>query len=273
MDISFIILTWNSEKHIFKCLKALFIEAEQSELDYEIYIIDNGSKDNSVSIINSFKTNFPQKIIPIFLNKNMGTTYPRNIALKKATGDFICILDSDVELSSGVILNLIRTIKKQPAAGMIVPKLVYPDGSLQKSIDKFPTVFSKLKRYFFLKQIENKEQTAKSPTGVFPVEYAISAMWVITRKAFDHVGLLDEKIFYAPEDVDYCYRMWKSGYKILYHSDVMSVHHAQEISRGFKINIATISHLKGLIYYFIKHKYFFKKRDIKIPENSGGFLD
>ena len=73
------------------------------------------------------------------------------------------------------------------------------------------------------------------------VDYAISAFWVIRRNAFERVGLFDEKIFYSPEDVDYCIRMWSAGYKITYVPKAEVVHDAQELSRGFKLSKLGIS--------------------------------
>lgn len=258
MDISFILLTWNSDEYINGCLRALILEAEQSRLVYEILLVDNGSMDQTVPIIEAYKDAFSEKVHSVYLRRNMGTTYPRNLALRKATGNFICIMDSDVELSRGIIQKLTQAIKNNPAAGMIAPRLVYPNGQLQKSTDAFPTITNKVKRYFFLKLIEKREERQKKRGGIFPVEYAISAMWVIKRAALSRVGLLDENFFYAPEDVDYCLRMWQAGYRILYHADAVAVHHTQEISRGFRINGATLNHIKGLAYYFIKHRYFLK---------------
>ena len=255
MDLSFIILTWNSEKYITACLKSLILEAERSCLVYEIFLVDNGSKDRTAPIVAAFEVAFPDKINSIFLDKNHGTTYPRNLALRKARGKFICIMDSDVELGQDVLNQLIQGLEKNPGAGMIAPKLLYPDGNLQKSIDSFPTVLSKIKRYFFLKQIEKREAKQNRTSGIFPVQYAISAMWMIKRAVLDRIGLLDENIFYSPEDVDYCYRIWRSGYQVIYHADASAIHHTQEISRGFKLTRATISHARGLIYYFIKHRY------------------
>jgi GT2 family glycosyltransferase len=80
----------------------------------------------------------------------------------------------------------------------------------------------------------------------------------LKKEVLKNVGLLDENIFYAPEDVDYCLRIWLAGYKVVYNSEVSAIHHAQEISRGLKINRATINHIKGLAYYFKKHKYILK---------------
>lgn len=261
MDISFVILTWNSEQFIQKCLETLATSLQSTKLQFEVFIVDNGSKDNSVKLINELQRQSPNIITPIFLEKNTGTTFSRNLAFKKATGKYLCCLDSDMEVSSDVIPTLIQTLEDNKHAGLVVPKLLYPSGQLQKSTDAFPTIFNKIYRYFFLKLIESNEHKKSMATQqlneAFEVDYAISAMWLFRRELIDKIGLLDEKIFYAPEDVDYCLRIWKAGYKIMYVPSISCIHHCQEISRGFKFNQATISHIKGLFYYFIKHRYFF----------------
>ena len=261
MDITFVILTWNSDKFIQKCLETLFSSLQTTNLEFEIFIVDNGSKDNSINLINEFHLQYPSIIKPIFLEKNTGTTYSRNLALKRSTGKYVCCMDSDMEVSPNVIPKLIQTLEQNQHTGLVVPKLLYESGQLQKSTDAFPTVFNKLYRYFFLKLIESNEHKKSSVSHQikepFEVDYAISAMWVFRRELLDKIGFLDEKIFYAPEDVDYCLRIWKAGYKILYDPSISCIHHCQEISRGFKFNQATISHIKGLLYYFKKHRYFF----------------
>jgi len=264
MDISFVILTWNSEKYIGKCLTSLLTDLKENRFLYEIFIIDNGSIDNTASIINSFKAKYHKHILTIFLNKNRGTTYSRNLALKKARGKYVIIMDSDIEVLRGTIAPLIDTLNKDNKTGLVVPKLLYPNGNLQKSTDVFPTIFTKLFRYFFLKRIEKKDNELKQKLRPKYVDYAISAFWVLKKQVIEKVGLLDENIFYAPEDVDYCLRIWNAGYKILYVPNVAVIHHAQEISRGLKLNFVTINHIKGLIYYFRKHKYIFipPKRDL-----------
>ena len=267
MNISFIILTWNSEGYIGKCLTSLFADLYESRFSLEIFVVDNGSKDSTIPIIKSFETKYPDHIIPIYLKSNRGTTYPRNLALKRAKGDYIIIIDSDVEILKGTIEKLINTHKNDEQVGLVVPKLTYPNGKLQKSTDNFPTIFTKFFRYFFLKKME--DNLTDNP-GLREVDYAISAVWALKREVLARVGLLDENIFYAPEDVDYCLRIWRAGYKILYNPEVVVIHDAQEISRKIKINKATLSHIKGLFYYFRKHKYLFTRptRSLNLRKKS-----
>lgn len=259
MNISFVILTWNSKKHIEQCLTSIFNNASDSLAPYEILIVDNGSSDGTLSIIQKFEMKYPEIVKVIQIGYNSGTTYSRNIALKMSKGAFIAIIDSDVNVLPSVLETLIETLVNDDQIGLVAPKLVYANGKFQQSTDNFPTVFTKIYRYFFLKHIENKTNYNNNSDYKQSVDYAISAFWLLKRKVFEKVGLLDENIFYSPEDVDYCLRIWKSGYRIVYVPNVSSVHYAQEISRGFRMNKATIEHIKGLLYFFKKHGYFFKK--------------
>jgi GT2 family glycosyltransferase len=258
MDISVVILTWNSEKTIYRCIKSLVADLQNSNRSYEVFAVDNGSVDKTVPILEKLKNEDPQHINTIFLKRNRGTTYSRNIALKMARGKHICFLDSDVELSIGTILQLINTLESDSRTGLVAPKLLYPNGSLQKSTDVFPTILTKIFRFFFLKFTEKRQNIKEQKNEIMEVDYAISAVWMLKNELLTNVGLLDENIFYAPEDVDYCLRIWRAGYRVVYDSRVSAVHHAQEKSRGMKINTFTISHINGLIYYFRKHQYFFK---------------
>lgn len=259
MDISFVILTWNSGRFIKSCLDSLIVAIEGSGLDCEVFVVDNGSTDDSVEIMKRYTELKPQLFKPIYLDKNHGTTVSRNLALKKVSGRFICIMDSDVEVSSNVFEVLLSVLKSDDNIGMVVPKIYYPSGNWQKSVDRFPTVMHKIHRFFRLREIEKNEGRLETEGyECRSVDYAISAFWMIKKNVINHVGLLDENIFYAPEDVDYCLRVWKSGYKIVYEPKVSVIHHTQEISRGFRLNKSKIYHLIGLAYYFRKHKYIFK---------------
>jgi len=260
LDLSFVILTWNSEKYISKCLSSIVISLESSYLSYEVLIVDNGSLDNTVNIIEAQKG---INIRLIKLDRNTGTTYSRNLAIQRAIGEFICIMDSDVELRSGTIEKLVANLKENSLLGIAAPKMIYPDGRRQKTTDHFPTIHRKIIRYFFLRQIEKIEETDRKSNTVHEVDYAISALWVLKKDMIDKIGLLDENIIYSPEDVDYCLRIWKSGYHIFYNPTVFAIHHAQEITKNFKCNKATVEHIKGLFYYFRKHRYYFRAPGFK----------
>ena len=254
MNISVIILSWNSQRHIRECLTSLLISLENEFEEYEIFVVDNGSGDKSKHIIEEFASKNPNVIKPIFLESNTGTTFSRNLALKQASGDYIAILDSDVIVPTVIFKPLLDVLTDSSQIGMVVPKLTYSNGDFQKSTDDFPTLFSKFRRYFLLKTIEQDEGKSTNFDNQL-VDYAISAFWLLKKEVIANVGLLDEKIFYAPEDVDYCLRIWKGGYKIIYVPSCEVVHDAQEISRGFRLNKAFREHLKGLLYYFFKHRY------------------
>jgi GT2 family glycosyltransferase len=266
MDISCVILTWNSEKYVSKCLESLLRDLDENQFSYEIFVVDNGSTDNTVEIVNSYKDKFPQRIFPIYLKKNMGTTFSRNLALRRVEGAYVVIMDSDVEVMRGTIRPLIKIFQECENVGIVAPKLLYPTGHVQKSVDHFPTLPNKLKRYFFLKMIE-KRQEKEQIESITEVDYAISAMWILKKDVLNKVGFLDEAIFYAPEDVDYCLRTWLSGNKVLYCPEVTAIHQTQEASRGFTISRLKIEHIKGLAYYFKKHKYLFRR-----PQVSGRLL-
>jgi len=215
-DLSFVILTWNSEKYIINCIESIIFALKKSVLSYEIFIIDNGSKDKTIDILNRLHEKNSEIIKPLFLDKNRGTTYSRNLALRKVRGKYVCIMDSDVEIFPGVIDKLIENLEFGTDTGLSAPRIVYPNGRLQKSTDIFPTITRKIYRYLFLKKIEACEAEARDKAAEIPlntlteVDYAISAMWLLKRNIINDIGLLDEKIFYAPEDVDYCIRIWNA---------------------------------------------------------------
>lgn len=260
ITFSIVILSFNSKKYLDHTLKSIDESVANLKQHAEVFIVDNGSNDGSTDLLKSF--NFNSSFIhyhPTFLDKNYGTTYSRNLALKKVKGKYIVIMDSDAYMNTEAMDELGKFLKNDPECGLVVPKLIYPDGRSQLSVDHFPTVFNKIKRLFFLKKMEKKSQ----PLQLQNVDYAISAFWMFPKSILDKVGLLDEKIFYSPEDVDFCIRIWKAGFKIVFFPHVSIVHDAQEISRpkGLKIiNRFTLSHAKGLLYLFIKHRYLFSPK-------------
>ncbi|WP_158583977.1 glycosyltransferase family 2 protein [Salinibius halmophilus] len=255
MKVSIVALSWNSESYIQEFLKSLLLSKSDIK---EVIIIDNGSSDKTTDLIRCFRGNNPSFYVELIcLDKNYGTTMPRNLGLKKCTGDYIAILDSDIILHEGVLNHLITKLINDSSIGIIAPVLFYKNGRQQLSFDRFPSVGHKVYRYFNLRKMEDKINSTQS-SKLAQVDYLISAFWLMPKKTILYVGFLDENFFYAPEDVDFCKRVWDAGLSVNIDYTASSTHDAQEISRNFKFNKAFREHVKGLAYYFLKHKYLFK---------------
>lgn len=252
MDVSAVVLSFNSKRYIETCIRSLVQSYAECSLLGEILVVENGSTDGSVEILKSLQSELGETLQVIYLPENTGTTQSRNMAMRRAKGGAILILDSDAYMNAQALQAMLAYQQSNPKAGLIAPRLIYPDGRFQLSVDIFPTVVRKFQRYFALRQLEQRE-----PPAAGPVDYAISACWLLSKKAVEATGLLDERIFYSPEDVDYCIRLWRAGYQVRYFPEVSVVHDAQEISRpkGIGINKFTIRHAKGLLYLFAKHRY------------------
>lgn len=257
--IAFVIITWNSEQYIFNCLKSIH---SLSNCETNIYVVDNGSKDRTKEIISA---DFPLVTL-LELNENVGTTKSRNMALNRIPQDinYICILDSDTIINSNAISALVNSLIQDNTYGIAVPRMHNLHGDYQISCKRFPNVPIKLlkpmpfKRLESLgKQLENYDFTENKP--LYFVNYGISACWLIKRSCFNAVGLLDENIFYAPEDVDYCLRVWQQGYKIIYIPSAEIIHDTQRVSRKKYISKMNFEHIKGLLYFFHKHGYWFRR--------------
>ena len=253
MDVSAVVLSFNSKRYIETCVRSLVESYDGCGLSGEIFVVDNGSLDGSVEILRRLQAQFGALLKVIYLPANVGTTRSRNMALREARGRSLLILDSDAYLNAPALRAMLAYQQAHPKAGLVAPKLIFPSGKFQLSVDTFPTVARKAQRFFALRKLEEREP----PRTTGPVDYAISACWLLSRSAVEATGLLDERIFYSPEDVDYCIRLWRAGFQVHYLPEVSVVHDAQEISRpkGLGINRYTVRHAKGLMYLFAKHRY------------------
>ena len=262
MYISVVILSFNAGRTLSRCLDSLIPVLQSYDEESEIFVVENGSTDMAPEILQQYTEQFPSLVKPIVFDKNTGTTYSRNAALKLASGKFILVLDSDAYVNKPAIDSLLAHLNQHPSVGLAAPKLTYASGNFQLSCDNFPTLLQKAKRFLFLKQMEAKNTDLSKIDQPFEVDYAISACWMLNRECVEKTGLFDENIFYSPEDVDYCVRVWKSGFKIVYVPHQSLIHDAQELSRGFKLSKFHFSHLGGLFYLFKKHKYFWTLKSL-----------
>jgi len=261
MKLSIIILTWNSGKHIKQCLSS--VRENIQDIEAEIIVIDNGSTDDSISIL---ENEFPEAIL-IRNNVNRGVAPARNQGISKAVGEYIMILDIDTYMYSDTVKAMLAFMEENRRVGLCAPKLVFADGTPQKSCRRFPLVHMKVLRRIdtnWAKDILESENYTKQIAACdpFEVDYVIGACQLIRKSAVDKVGLLDDKIFYGPEDVDYCLRMWLNGYKVSFLPYVKIVHYEQRVTKSKILSKITIKHIAALIYFFCKYRYCFSRRKI-----------
>lgn len=255
--ISFIILTWNSERYLKGCFDSIIQKCSDEEIPYEVIVIDNRSLDGSCDVVGGYQKNYPEVFHLIPLDCNRGTTYPRNLGLKQARGEYLCILDSDTELGEGSLSAVINRLCSDESIGMVAPRLLLPDGTVQNSVKRFPTMLNKLMkipRIFFGIKTKNADFYDEFPfSEEREIDSAISACWFFRREVVDKVGYLDENIFYAPEDIDYSLRVWQAGCSLLYFPSFTVLHHTQQITHKKPFSRTSLSHFRGLLYYYWKH--------------------
>lgn len=260
MLLSFVMLTYNSGKYVQDSIRGIIDVMDGNAVEnYEIIVVDNGSTDDTRTLLEQSAGN--GKLRKVHLDRNNGTTVSRNIALRLVRGKYICIMDSDVIIRKWEVGESLRYMDQNPC--LLAPRLCYPDGRVQHSVKKFPTMTAKLlkllKIFFAMKTYANRDFYPEFPfqQGT-PVETAISAFWLFPAKILSAVGLLDENIFYSPEDIDYCVRIQLAGYPIYYYPLIEAIHHTQQISHRNPFSRLSLSHFFGLLYYFRKHRYFLR---------------
>ncbi len=256
-SISFIILTWNSEGYLRRCFDSLIRTCTAEDISFEVIVIDNGSHDASCDIVEGYNKDSSDTFHLISLECNRGTTYTRNLGLKQARGEYLCILDSDTEMGEGSLTAVMNRLNSDRKIGMLVPRLLLPDGSVQNSVKRFPTMLNKLMkipRIVFGVSTKNSDFYENFPfIKECEVDTAISACWFLRRDVMEKVGYLDENIFYAPEDIDYSLRVWLAGFRILYYPAYTVLHHTQQITHKKPLSKTSLSHFGGLLYYYRKH--------------------
>jgi len=258
-------LTWNSKKTVSASVLSILNILDNNKInDFEIFIVDNGSTDGTIEILDDYQNN--QNIRVIKLGTNKGTTLSRNVALKQISGKIVCVIDSDVAIEAWDIKKSIAFIKKHDC--LIAPALSYPNGVFQHSVKKFPTLISKLLKLtnilFGVQKYANLDFYHDMPfKEIVAVETAISAFWLFPASFLNNIGYFDEKIFYSPEDVDYCVRIKKAGCPIYYYPEIKAIHFTQQISHSKPFSKISLSHFYGLLYYFYKHKYLLSAKLIR----------
>ena len=218
MKLSIIVVSYNTKPILEKCLLSVFKEGEGVLDGFEVVVIDNASSDDSVKMI---KKKFPKT--KLIVNKNnLGFSKAVNQGLREAKGESILLLNSDTYLTKDCLKKLL-SFEKDVGPAVVGTRLLNPDGSIQPSVFKLPT----LKRAFLEYWLGKKDYFSKyAPKGDKPqeVETVVGGVMLIPREVLEKVGMLDERFFMYFEDLDYCRRVKKAGFKIYYFPEAEIIH-------------------------------------------------
>ena len=217
LALSVTIASWNTRKDLQDCLASL--EAVRDELPFEVIVVDNASTDGSPEMIES---RFPWVRL-LRMPTNLYFTGAHNRALSVRSAPHAFLLNSDTVVHPGALKTLFEYSLAHPEAGVLGPKLLNPDGSLQFSCRRFPNPMAALFRNTWLgRMFPNNRFTREYLMTDWPhdqpreVDWVSGAAMFVTHKAMEEVGLLDPNYFMYCEDVDWCYRIHKAGMKIMY---------------------------------------------------------
>lgn len=216
MDLSIIIVSWNTKDLLRDCLKSVY--RETVKYSFEVIVVDNNSPDKSAEMV---RAEFKETIL-IANNDNKGFARANNQGLKVAKGKNILLLNPDTVVLNGAIDKMMDFLldNNTEVPGIITCKLLNGDGSLQKSVNSFFT----LSRSLFENRLFEKilEKVSRSDTKVMSlwdhsdlreIEWAFGAIMLISEQAFKKVGLLDEQFYIYAEEMDYYMRVKQAGFK------------------------------------------------------------
>src|SRR3972149_7705934 len=219
-DVDFIIVNWNTRHLLTNCINSIY--STVAGFHYQIYVIDNGSNDDSVSVV---RNQFPGVKI-IENSENRGFAAAVNQALGKNLARYTVLLNTDSVLQKGAIHTLYTFMEQHGDSGMVGAQLIKPDGTRQHSYDNYPTLATELFNkgfllIFFPRKYPSKKQVLNQPVEV---ESVIGACLMVRNETVKQVGRLDENYFFFLEETDWCYRIRKAGWKIYHVPDAKVIH-------------------------------------------------
>lgn len=248
MDISIIIVNWNTQEHLRNCLNSIADTIQG--ITYEIIVVDNASHDGSVLML---RQEFPAVII-VENSENRGFAVANNQAFAIMQGRYAMLLNTDTVLTAGCVGRLFAFMEHSPEAAMACGQLLNSDGSKQNSIAAFPDIFTLATNISLLEYLWPQRYPSKRHAITEPVEVdsGIGACLMVRKKTIDEVGMLDERYFFFFEETDWAYRMRAAGWKIFHVPDAF-IYHLQGQSIGKEVS-------SRIEFYRSRYQFFRKWR-------------
>jgi N-acetylglucosaminyl-diphospho-decaprenol L-rhamnosyltransferase len=233
-DLAVVIVSWNVRGLLVACLRSLFADLERSKLGAQVWVVDNGSSDGTPEIVAEA---FPDVHLTAH-DENLGFAAGNNLALRQIQAleqspDYIWLLNPDTEVLPGATAALLSALETHPQAGVAGAKLLYPDGSLQHSAFRFPGLVQLAFEFLPLpKRLYDTPINGRYPhrlyegETLFMVDHPLGAAMMVRVEAVAQVGLMDEEYRLYCEEIDWCWRLRKAGWRALCVPAARVIHHA-----------------------------------------------
>jgi N-acetylglucosaminyl-diphospho-decaprenol L-rhamnosyltransferase len=254
VDISIVIVSYNGREHLRRCLQSL--AAHPPTVEREVIVVDNDSRDGSAPMVAS---EFPDVRL-LRMPRNLGFAAGANRGAREAKGEAIVLLNPDSEVEADPFAPMLAYLREHDDAGIVAPRLLNPDGSLQLSCRSFPTFSVALfNRYSLLTRLFPRNRYSRQyllsdwyHDSISDVDWVSGACLMVRRSLFEEIGLLDEGYFMYIEDVDLCQRVHRAGYKVVYLPQTSAIHHIGRSSRTLPSRSIVARH-RSMWHYYKKY--------------------
>jgi GT2 family glycosyltransferase len=253
MDLSIIIVNWNSVKYLRECLESVL--AERRGMDFEIIVVDNASYDGSDQIVSA---EFPG-VKYIQHTENSGFAVANNLGFKSSSGRNLLFLNPDTLIIGSAIRDMHEFLDGRPDAGAVGCRLLYSDRTLQlHSVQKYPTVLNQALDIDYLKRrwphwnlwgLKALNQGGNQPEVV---EVVPGACVMVKRDVFEEIGLFSEEYFMYAEDIDLCYKVNQTSRKVYFLNGAEVIHHGGASSKKEKTSYFSVVLTKESVFKFLK---------------------
>ena len=225
MDLSVVIVNWNTRELLAQCLEAVY--AHPPDCAFDVWVVDNASSDGSAAMV---RERFPQVHL-IENRENVGFARANNQAIRQSTGRYVLLLNSDAFVQPQTINRLLSFMESMPHAGAAGARTLNPDGTPQECYGRVPTVLRELfdiPRWeaFLSRRLGRRVYGVPLPfERPFEVGTVTASCLIVRRYTIEKVGMLDERFFMYSEEVDWYVRMQRAGWKLFCVPAACAIHH------------------------------------------------
>ncbi len=224
--LEIVIVNHNSTDDLLLCLQSIYDSL--GDISAKVFIQDNASDDD----VDRLRSKFPQAIVSKN-RENIGFARAVNKGLVQGAAPYVVLINPDTIVREGCFETILEYMEKNADIGVVGPRILNMDGTIQGSARAFPTPFTGLfgrntvlTKWFPNNSITRANMFTSRSHGKTPmdVDWVSGACMVVRRRAIENVGLMDARFFLYWEDADWCKRMWQKGWKVVYHPIPTVVH-------------------------------------------------